>query len=230
MISGRLNLYRVATASPSEGSCYRKSAHPHDLRAALRHRPTGTLSGRNMVFGEQPLQLFFRLPVYGPEAIARAPVADCQLRTEQLCAEQGISRVGFLLRTPPALGPIALSVRSPRCEPRRERASCIRSWKAAVPLGEPAIPGTHPGAKLAIRREAPPSATLRGHSAAASRCVRSQLRFAGSQAILQQTSLQRKRQTSKAINAKAWLCGAALKGHGFSRAAGPSNFVIPSGL
>src|ERR1039458_9222469 len=80
--------HRIATAAPSKSSRHRKSTHPNDLLALEYDWPARPLPSGDVLLGEQALQLFFRLAVHGPEAIARTPVADDQLRTEQLGAKQ----------------------------------------------------------------------------------------------------------------------------------------------
>src|ERR1017187_10202865 len=95
-LSQHLDLNRIAAALPGESSRHRKSAHPNDLLALEYHWPARPLPGRNVSLGEKSLQLFFRLTVYGPEAIARVPVSDGQLRTEQFGAKQAIR--WFLVR------------------------------------------------------------------------------------------------------------------------------------
>src|SRR5208283_3743508 len=75
---------------------YRKSAYPDNLLALEHHRPARALFGGNMLLREQPLQLLFRAAVQRPEAVTGTPVANPQLRAEQIGAQQAIRFAAFL--------------------------------------------------------------------------------------------------------------------------------------
>src|SRR5664280_789401 len=127
--SEQLDLHRVVAAAPRESSCHRKSAHPDDLGVAQRQRPTRALLGWNVLLGEQALQLLFRAAMHRVEAIARTPVADDQLWTEQLGTEQGI-RWASLARE-------LLGHRDrPQCQPQLRDVNLARNRQGVLVTGE----------------------------------------------------------------------------------------------
>src|SRR5215471_11197589 len=84
-----LNLQRFSCTPPLMCSCYGEAAHPDDAAFADAHGPAGSVASGNFLLVEQPFQFLLRAAVRWLEPVSGQPVADGQLRADQIEVEQG---------------------------------------------------------------------------------------------------------------------------------------------